>query len=239
MSSSPNIHHRPHCHRHRLNRVVGCGLRAALPVVAFVVILASAATRAPAHPVSFEGATQLMIEAGEDMQMFELYHSITASQAFGPHFLRLDGKGVERDLMALQYNRLLKRWNLPDAQANIYAGIGAGASYDRGPDRWSPAMVAIWQADYETRRIYTAYEGMAWFGDGFTHVGNSIGLGVAPYLAEFDELNTWLLLKARHVSEFDNQIEVMPMLRFFYRNLFLEVGATLDGNPQVNFMIHF
>lgn len=212
---------------------------AGFALISAVAVVVAGAPRASAHPVSYEGATQLMIEAGEDMQMFELYHSITASQAFGTHFLRLDGKGVERHLMGLQYNRLLKRWNLPDAQANIYAGIGAGAAHDRERDRWTPAAVAIWQADYETRRIYTAYEGMAWVGDGFTHIGNSVAVGVAPYLAEFDELNTWLLLKARHVTEFDDKIEVMPMLRFFYRNLFLEVGATLDGKPQVNFMIHF
>ena len=206
-----------------------------LPLFLFLLV----PLRSEAHPVSFEGATQFMIELGEDMQMAELYHSITASQAFGAHALRLDGMGVRRDLMALQYNRLLKRWNLPEAQANIYAGIGGGGAYERDTGQWSPAAVMIWQADYETRRIYTAYDGMAWFGDGFTHVGNTVGIGVAPYLAEFDELNTWLLLKARYTTEFDDKVEVMPMLRFFYRNLFLEVGANLDGQPQLNFMIHF
>jgi len=198
------------------------------------------APEASAHPVSFKGGSQLMIEGAEDMQMLEWYYSYNARRALGLHAARFDfgenGEGAEFATF-LQHNWLLHRWNLPEAQANLYAGLGlGGARSDAGDD---PAALVFGRYDYETRRVYTALESTLYASEAFTHAVSVAAAGVAPYKAEFDDLNTWLLFKVEHVTDRPDEWAFIPELRFFWRNYFLEIGVSTDGHFRARFMIHF
>lgn len=207
-----------------------------------------------AHPVSFEGAYQLMLGGTDSMQNFELYHSYTQKTAFGLHAMRFEGHSGdlylpnhpghggshgEDDLYAgLQHNWLLKRWNLPDAQANVYLGVGAGVAKEEG-DSWSPAGLGFFRADYETRRIFTAFETKLVGSEDVSRGVTSASIGFAPYKAEFEQLNTWLILQLEHVSGMEDDLAIIPKIRLFKGNYFLELGYSLEGAPLVNFMVHF
>ena len=220
------------------------------PLILSTLLTASAV----AHPVSFEGAYQLMLGSTDSVQNFELYHSYTPKAAFGFHAMRFEGHGGdlylpkhpghggshgEDDLYAgLQHNWLLKRWNLPDAQANLYFGAGGGVAKQDG-DPWAPAGLGFFRADYETRRIYTAFESKFIGSEDVSRGVTSLSAGVAPYQAEFDQLNTWLILQLEHVSGMEDDLAVIPKIRLFKGNYFLELGCSLEGEPLVNFMMHF
>lgn len=193
---------------------------------------------ASAHPVSFEGAYQLMLGSTDSVQNFELYHSYTPKTAFGFHAMRFEA-GRDDDLFAgLQHNWLLKRWNLPDAQANLYFGAAAGGAKQDG-DPWAPAGLGFFRADYETRRIYTAFESKFIGSEDVSRGITSLSVGVAPYKAEFEQLNTWLILQLEHVSGMEDDLAIIPKIRLFKGNYFLELGCSLEGAPLVNFMMHF
>lgn len=203
------------------------------PLIFSALLTATAA----AHPVAFEGAWQLMLGSTDSVQNLELYHSYTPKAALGFHAMRFDGP--RDDLFAgMQHNWLLKRWNLPDAQANVYFGAGAGLAKEEG-DAWSPAGLGFFRADYETRRVYTAFESKFIGSEDVSRAVTSASFGVAPYLAEFDQLNTWLIVRFEHVSGMDRDLSVIPKIRLFKDNYFLEVGCSLRGEPLVNFMVHF
>ena len=51
-----------------------------------------------------------------------------------------------------QLNTLLKRWNLPDGQGNIFNMSGAGVANYRGNTQ--PALWTAFLADYESRRFF-------------------------------------------------------------------------------------
>jgi hypothetical protein len=190
-----------------------------------------------AHPVAFEGAYQLMFVTSGDVQNFELYSSYSARAAWGLHAMRFEGEEDEV-FTGLQHNWLLKRWNLPSAQANVYAGLGAGAAGEPG-DGAATAGLGFLRADYETRRIYTALDAK-WVESADVSRGVfSAAVGIAPYKAEFDQLNTWLIVQAEHVTGMEEKLEIIPKVRFFKGPYFLELGSTLTGKPVVNFMIHF
>ena len=193
---------------------------------------------AAAHPVSFEGAWQIMLGSTDAVQNLEAYHSYTSQAAFGFHAMRFEDERDDDLYTGLQHNWLLKRWNMPEAQANIYLGLGAGVAKQDG-DSAAPAGLGFFRADYETRRIYTAFETKLIGSEDVSRGVTSLSFGVAPYKAEFEHLNTWLILQLEHVSGMEDDLDIIPKVRFFKGPYFLELGCSLDGDPLVNFMIHF
>ncbi|MEX1116003.1 MAG: hypothetical protein WEB53_12185 [Akkermansiaceae bacterium] len=195
------------------------------------------AATAAAHPTAFEGAYQLMFGTAGDVQNLEFYSSYSARAAWGLHAMRFEDEEDEI-FTGLQHNWLLKRWNLPSAQANVYAGLGAGMAgeVDNGA---APAGIGFFRADYETRRIYAAFDAKWVESDDVSRGVFSAAAGIAPYKAEFDQLNTWLILQAEHVTGMEDELDIIPKVRFFRGPYFLELGSTLRGKPIINFMIHF
>ncbi len=202
-----------------------------------ILICCGLATAAPAHPVAYDGAHQWMTGVSGDSFNLEFYRSYTAREAWGLHAMAFD-RSENDGFAALQHNWLLKRWNLPNAQANTYAGIGAGVAKREGASA-RPAAVGAFRADYETRRIYTAFEVKGMTSEAFNRSVTSVETGFAPYLAEFDELNTWIILQAKHTSGMDDNFDLIPKLRFFKDNIFVEAGVTHRGKPMASLMIHF
>lgn len=196
-----------------------------------------AVATAAAHPVAFQGANQVMFGGMESVQMAQYYHSYSPTSAVGFHGLRFNDEADETYLGA-QHNWLLKRWNLPEAQGNVYVAASAGAAKREG-DAWEPAALGYFRADYETRRIYTSFDATVVGAERVNRGMFELAAGVAPYLAEYDELNTWLILQLQHVTGMDENLSVIPKVRFFKDTYFLELGCSLKGEPLVNFMIHF
>jgi len=195
------------------------------------------AATAAAHPVAFEGAYQLMFGTAGSVQNLEFYRSYSAQAAWGLHAMRFAGDEDEI-FTGLQHNWLLKRWNLPSAQANVYTGLGAGLAGEAGNGA-APGGIGFFRADYETRRVYTAFDAK-WIESADVSRGVfSAAAGIAPYKAEFDQLNTWLILQVEHVTGMEDKLDIIPKVRFFKGPYFLELGSTLSGKPVVNFMIHF
>lgn len=195
------------------------------------------AATAAAHPVAFEGAYQLMFGTAGDVQNLEFYRSYSARAAWGLHAMRFDADEDEI-FTGLQHNWLLKRWNLPSAQANVYTGLGAGLAGEVGNGA-SPGGIGFFRADYETRRIYTALDARWVESPDVSRGVFSAAVGITPYKAEFDQLNTWLILQVEHVTGMEDKIDIIPKVRFFKGPYFLELGSTLTGKRVVNFMIHF
>jgi hypothetical protein len=69
-------------------------------------------------------------------------------------YMRSDDKSKNRELAEATYTRLVKRWNQPSSQANIWfvTGLGALRGNDFGGTKfaYTPGL----QADYETTRIH-------------------------------------------------------------------------------------
>lgn len=143
-----------------------------------------------------------------------------------------------------QVGWLVNRWNLPQAQGNFYllGGIGYGKSESDLSNTNEGTVYRLGaQADFETRRIYTfvRYVEHRFFENNLYLSGQFVAAGgFAPYLGDFDELNSWVIFKFIASNEFNDFI-YLPMLRFFYKNFLWEIGQDLQGNSQFNFMVRF
>lgn len=190
-----------------------------------------------AHPVAFRGSTGIMAYQSRAVSDWEINHSLTTW--FAPSVQRLrftEGTG-RADVHLAKANFLAKRWNGRDHQANLYLQLGAGPSTLSGARRAAYALGGV--ADIENRRLYFLTQAM-WLrsGVGTEMTEWKVRGGFAPYVVDFEQLHTWLILEAHRKSMGDRRVEIVPYLRFFYQNVLWELGASARGDMHLNFIIH-
>ena len=200
--------------------------------------LLATACVAAAHPVAYKGAWQLMLGGSENFQHLELYRSYTPKEALGVHLMHFKDAGKHEKFALVQHNWLLKRWNLPEAQANFYAGLCAGVGSVED-ESWDPAGMGFLRLDYETRQIFSAFDTRFFRTDDIERSITSASIGYTPWLTDFDKMSTWFILQAEHVSGMEDEFDIIPKVRLFKDNWFVEIGCTLGGEPVGHIMWHF
>jgi hypothetical protein len=134
----------------------------------------------------------------------------------------------------------IARWNMPEAQANIYlqGGLGsAGSNFFTG--RQTVGLVGI-QIDYETRRIYSALKWHGSYTKDFDYTRTSLSGGFSFYKTEYDEWQPWLILEATRVgASAKDATEYTPYVRFIHKTLFIEAGAPFKSGKSEGLKVNF
>ena len=203
-----------------------------------------------ANPVSFKDGWGIMPTFTSDWSDVDINYSLTSRDALGVSEFDRNGRETSANFGIVRYNRLIKRWNEIDSQANIYASVGVGGALTARDDAF--AGYAALESDYETRRVYTLFgvESLQSSAQARSRKDNRkenrvqfnrlrYRAGVAPYTAPFDSLHTWLIVQVDYMPEMEDRVVVTPMLRLFYNNLALEVGIGFNGQPSLGAMAHF
>jgi len=206
-------------------------------------VLAGAGTLAQAKPIAFSHGTTVMAEYGAG--------TMTEAQVFyaPKYFLSLGGGYLElesdldhrrREITYARANYLLKRWNMEDAQANVFVWGGAGQAYVSELNEHEFAANAGAQIDYETRRVYASLKTDLQRADAFSHRTDTLQLGIAPYKHDFDSLATWFVLQGRqYTGGIHDGTEWALLLRLFKRGAWIEAGVTDEGKLQAMAMVNF
>jgi hypothetical protein len=190
-----------------------------------------------AKPLSYPGGTMVMQENDETGYTISLDYTVIPSAAFGL-YIKQEENGKDILMVTPQINTLLKRWNLPDGQGNIFNMSGAGVA--RYQDNNQPCLWTAFLADYETRRYFVSYEPrFVWDGDIEKSFWERARIGIAPYLANYNELNTWLMFQVDHHPSKHDHLVATPMIRFFYKTYLFEVGYQSNQHIMFNWQIQF
>ncbi|MCI5072576.1 hypothetical protein MRY82_06525 [bacterium] len=191
-----------------------------------------------AHPVSFKGSVPITWMNEERKTEAITTYSIKYWWGVGSHYFRIEDNKKDLDALFAKTNFLLKRWNKKDSQANIYAWLGAGALWN---DNSHFTYLTGIQADYETRRIYTeaTFRSLRTFDNSEVVNIAQASFGLSPYLAGYEDLQSWMIVRGNYTPELEDQWMISTLLRFFYRNVFWEMGANHKGHPIINLMVHF
>jgi len=138
----------------------------------------------------------------------------------------------------------LVRNTLSDGNINIYAiqkrilKSGIGVARDDG-EYGAAAFTGI-AADWETRRYFTSYENhLLWTDNTEKHIQHKARIGVAPYIGDYGDLHTWLMLQADYDVGADDNFSITPLVRFFKGNTMAEAGYNFDNGVQLNFVQRF
>ena len=194
-----------------------------------------------ARPVSYPGGVTLDVMNNGDEHSLLLHYSPTAKYSLG---LRSEyRRAPEFSMTSIQLNSLIKRWNQKDSQANFYikSGLGyADRNSSRFEDESSVAAFTGIAMDWETRRYFVGYENR------YLDAGNiadffvqKARVGVAPYIANFGDLHTWMMLEVEHEPEDEDTWTVTPLLRFFKDVHRIEVGMSNHNDAMFNWTIRF
>ena len=191
-----------------------------------------------ARPVSYPGGWTLMQRNNGDSSSAHIHYSPTASDSIGIYTERNWTDGVS--FTGLQYNRLLKRWNAAGSQANLYAKIAGGQANPFGAAEAKLSGFVEIAADWETRRWFTQYTVRATDFANNESVHHSARLGVAPYIGDYGDLHTWLMLQVENHPDKDIAVTTTPLIRLFQGVQMFELGYTIEENRFLgNWVVRF
>lgn len=194
-----------------------------------------------ARPVSYPGGVTLMQKNELDKSSLHAHYSPTHRYSIG--YLGEYWRDEDWRFHGAQFNYLAKRWNQPAAQANVYikSGIGFAESEREAlkSERETAGFLGL-AMDWEDRRYFTSYENR------YMHAGKIAGsfsqkarLGFAPYIGDYGDLHTWLMLQLDHRPENADDISITPLVRLFKSDYMAELGMSTDQDVLFNLTIRF
>jgi len=216
-------------------------MRLHLAKVALGVLGSFASLSALCGPMGFKDSWMLMGDVSPNWRDVFVNYAFTSRDAAGASvlFMRSDDESKTRQLTEATYTRLARRWNMPEAQANIWfiGGIGtiAGNDFSGSKVMASPGV----QVDYETTRVYAAITTRLYRAEGLTHDFASARTGFSFYEVDYDQTQPWLILEVRRMQGLSDKTEVTPMLRLIHNRYFIELGVNNSSQARMNFMYIF
>jgi hypothetical protein len=208
-------------------------------LLSMLTLLASGS--AVAAPMGFKDSWMGMGDFSAGWREAWVNYAVTARDAVGAGglYMRSDDKTRTRTLVEANYTRLVQRWNLADAQANVWLFAGLG-SVEGNDFRGSRVAVAPGvQVDYETTRVYFAATARLYRAEHLNHDFASLRAGFSFFEADYDEVQPWLVLEARRMRGLSEEVEWTPMLRLIHKRYFVELGANQNRQARFNLMYIF
>ena len=199
----------------------------------------------PAHAAAlmgFEDSAMLMTEIGRYNQEWMLNYSPALGHAIGVEQMRMSGKGEQATtITGVNYTGLIKRWNLPSAQANVWfnGSVGeANGQYDGFA--YTPSL----QFDVESTRLYFLAKARMIRAPQMNYDTAAVQAGFSFYEAGFNDTQPWFVIEAKTMRNNDPALQLTPALRLINKNYFLEFGVTNPWQgegfaPRLNAMFVF
>lgn len=211
--------------------------------IPFIALLCACAPLAQAKPIAFADGYTVMGEYGAGTMIeAQAFYAPKSWLSVGAGYLKLmaESDAFEREIPYVRANYLVKRWNQPGAQANVFAYAGAGAATSSDYEGTKAAYNAGLQLDRESLRWYTSFKTDYQASSAFSHRIDTLQVGVAPYKHDYTRLATWIVVQARnYTGGLYDGIEVAALLRFFRGPVWLEAGGTADGKLQAMLMFNY
>ena len=207
----------------------------------FAMGLLALSITAYAGPMGFKDSTMAMGDFGPNWREAWVNHATTPRDAFGAGgiWMRSDDKRITREFVEANYTRLVKRWNAPHSQANVWFVGGAGPV--RGNDfAGARTMLAPGlSADWETTRLYVSGTARLYRAEGINHDYAAVRAGFSFYEVDYDQTQPWLVVEARRMRGLSDETEITPMLRLIHKRYFVELGINQMKQGRFNFMYIF
>ncbi|APW43695.1 hypothetical protein [Rhodoferax saidenbachensis] len=209
--------------------------------VGLALLLAGLAGTAQAAPMGFKDSWMTMGDLSPNWQEVLVNYALTPRDAIGASALKMrsDDETLTRDVAEVTYTHLVKRWNLPEAQANIWfiGGVGSvtGNDFAGAKTLAAPGI----QVDYETTRVYASLYGRLYRAEGLNHDFAAARLGFSFYEVDYDETQPWFIVEVRRMKGLSDKTEVTPMLRLIHNRYFVELGVNNAQQARANFMYIF
>lgn len=182
-----------------------------------------------ARPVSYPGGSTLMFL--QDERQETVYYHYSPSHKYSLGIELVDEKHATKNHANLRYTYLLNRNNTKNSQRNLYFQSSLSAS---GNDEYSYGLLGDW----ETRRYFIGFGAKELKSNMRDYSKQFVQIGFAPYLGNYGDLHSWLMVKSKHDSLTD-EWNSYPVVKFFKGDYLLELGVDENDELDLYFMIRF
>jgi hypothetical protein len=194
-----------------------------------------------ARPVSYPGGWTVMLKNDGNLNRIHTHLSPTHKLSLGYNLEYWHDE--EFTLNSFQINNLVKRWNKKNSQANFYIKSGIGLAYSDKSKFDGELKLSGFSGvsfDWENRSYFLKYQNRyTEVGEIYNAFSQSITFGLAPYIGDFGDLHTWLMINIKHQPEKKNNYEITPFIRFFKSVYLFELGLNDKGKFLYNYIIRF
>ena len=186
-------------------------------------------TNAEARPISYNGGHTVMVLSDNIKNSMYYHYSPTYKYSIGVEFL--EDKLFNKNYSFLRLTYLINRKNTKNSQRNLYFQSGIN------PERTKNIFYGI-HGDWETRRVFSGF-GLKRTENGYkNYTDKFIQLGFAPYLGDYGDLHSWIMIKSKKNS-FSNSWSTYPLLKFFKGDFLFELGFNNKTEWDAHLMYRF
>ena len=197
-----------------------------------------------ARPISYPNSWTVMQQYNWEKTTVHIHYSPNAKNSIG--FLGAYYEKEKDRLYSLQWNHLIFRKNQKKSQSNLYSKIHLGRLNKEISQTNVFHSAFNLSYDWETRKHFLLYATEVEYTDDIglksTTFHQKARIGIAPYVAPYGKLHTWVMLQFEHHpddSDSDNHFILTPMLRFFKGDYLCEIGLNSNNQILFNSIIRF
>ena len=195
----------------------------------YILFFILVSSNVEARPISYSGGSTLMMFS--DNMKDSLYYHYSPSYKYSVGIENLKDKNLRDDYSYLRFTYLINRKNNLHSQRNLY--FQSGLSSKSGNDLFYGI-----HGDWETRRWFLGFDTKKVENRLKSYNQNHVQIGFAPYLGEYGDIHTWLMLKTKKTSIKDKRSSY-PALKFFKGNTLLEFGYNNKTDWDIHLMYRF
>ena len=195
----------------------------------YILFFILVSSNVEARPISYSGGSTLMMFS--DNMKDSLYYHYSPSYKYSVGIENLKDKNLRDEYSYLRFTYLINRKNSLHSQRNLY--FQSGLSSKSGNDLFYGI-----HGDWETRRWFLGFDTKKVENRLKSYNQNHVQIGFAPYLGEYGDIHTWLMLKTKKTSIKDKRSSY-PALKFFKGNTLLEFGYNNKTDWDIHLMYRF
>jgi hypothetical protein len=194
-----------------------------------IIILLIISFGLDARPISYSGGSTIM--SFSDNIKDSLYYHYSPSYKYSVGIENIRDKYFDDNYSYVRFTYLLNRKNTENSQRNFYFQSGISS---KGFDEFFYGM----HGDWETRRLFVGFGLKETKRKIHDYSEQYYQIGVAPYLGDYGDLHTWIMIKAKENS-LENKWSTYPVLKFFKGNILMEFGYSKKTEWDVHLMYRF
>ena len=180
------------------------------------------------RPISWSGGSTMMYKSNSMMSSYYYHYSPSYKYSVGAEYI--NDRHYNDQYISIRSTYLLDRKNTKSSQRNLY--LTASISSKSNDDLYYGI-----HGDWETRRYFTSFSILDKRASQKDYTENEFQIGIAPYLGEYNQLHTWIMLKSKEDTRNDKW-KTYPFIKLFKGDFLLEVGSK-ESHWDLHFMKRF
>ena len=194
-----------------------------------IIILLIISFGLDARPISYSGGSTIM--SFSDNIKDSLYYHYSPSYKYSVGIENIRDKYFNDNYSYVRFTYLLNRKNTENSQRNLYFQSGINS------EGFNKSFYGM-HGDWETRRLFVGFGLKETKKKIHDYSEQYYQIGVAPYLGDYGDLHTWIMIKAKENS-LENKWSTYPVLKFFKGNVLMEFGYGEKTEWDVHLMYRF